>query len=138
MKKIFKTIALTLIIACMAAPKILEADYYIPEPPFSVKRTIVKYAIEYGAKAEEINFVISDESKFECVPKGWNDGGKAYGPAQYHKDTFTGYAKKMGEKLDYKSCHDQIKLMAWQFAKIPSSKCEWTKWKNTYCTKKSA
>lgn len=130
---------MVLIVFCIAASLPAKAQAPTlekPAPcPTDVRGMIDCYAERYGANVDELNLVINDESGFTCNPKGWNDGGRAFGVAQYHKGTFKNYAGKMGEPLDYYSCHDQIKLMAWQFANIPSSKCEWTLYKNLYCKK---
>ncbi len=127
----------TLLAAITLRPQMIEADKLpsVPEKPLSVQEMIVKYAEIYAAKEQELNLVINDESGFSCTPKGSNDRGLAFGPAQYHLGTFIRYSKMKGEELDYHSCNDQIKLMAWQFANIPKSKCEWTKWKHLYCNK---
>ncbi len=51
------------------------------------------------------------ESHFKTDAHG--DGGRAYGPFQFHKKTFEMFAKKFGEKLDYLNTEDNIKLAVW-------------------------
>jgi hypothetical protein len=100
-----------------------------------VREMATCYAELYGADIKVVNLVLNDESKFTCVPKGHNDGGRAFGPAQFHKPTFERHAKLMGEKLDYYSCSDQVKLFTWVFANRTKEKCEWTLYKKIYCKK---
>ena len=75
-----------------------------------------KYAIQYGVNQTIFKKVMYCESGGKPAPKGHNDGGRAYGIMQFHRPTFDSYSKKLGEKLDYKSYNDQIKLAAYMFS----------------------
>lgn len=81
-----------------------------------VEAYIERYSCEYDVDKKTIRLIIKGESNFSCNPKGHNDGGRAFGVAQFHKPTFQMFSKEMGEQLDYYSCHDQIKLLAWSIA----------------------
>lgn len=75
-----------------------------------------KYTIQYGVDSNIFKKVMYCESKNNPNPPGYNDGGKAYGVMQFHKQTFDTYSKKLGEELDYYSAQDQIKLAAYMFS----------------------
>lgn len=71
----------------------------------------VKLAVVYLAENMGLNKIsfyntINCESQFSYQPKGWNDGGLAYGVAQFHKGTFNKYCKG-----NYHSAKDQLVCM---------------------------
>jgi hypothetical protein len=92
------------------------------------------YAQKYGASDVELLKVAKCESGLKPSAIHYNDGGKNYhsvGIYQYQELTFNGFSKLLGEKLDYYSYHDQIKLTAFIFAKYPNMKTHWTCWNTT-------
>lgn len=76
----------------------------------------------------EFYATINCESGFNYNPPGWNDGGLAYGVAQFHKDTFYGNCKG-----DYYSAHDQLICMA-QMWKI-EMQSQWTCYTDNFVNK---
>lgn len=73
-----------------------------------------KYTLQYGVDPVIFKKVMKCESSNN--PKAVGDGGRAKNVLQFHRPTFDGYAKKLGEELDYNSYHDQIKLGAYMFS----------------------
>lgn len=127
-----------MVLVALFSAMIYPAKAQAPTPiqqacPTDVRGMLECYSKRYGAKIEETSWIIGDESGFSCRPSGLNDHGRAFGPAQYHKDTFYRHAALMGVTLDYYSCHDQIKLFAWIFGNTTKEKCEWTKYGKKYC-----
>lgn len=77
-----------------------------------MKELIEFYANMYGVKKEVAIQVARCESEFKLTAVG--DGGKAYGVFQFHKPTFTEFAKKFGdETLEYKNFEHQTELAVW-------------------------
>lgn len=74
------------------------------------------YTEQYGVDSNVFKKVMFCESGNNPEPRGYNDGGKAYGIMQFHKETFDTYSKQLGEVLDYHSSMDQIKLAAYMFS----------------------
>ena len=94
-------------------------------PP--ITKQYIQEQVEYfseinGVDPKLISKVIECESQNNHKAKG--DGGKAFGVMQYHKQSFENHAKLYGEKLDYYSAHDQIKLGTWAIANGKGR--EWT------------
>ena len=57
-------------------------------------------------------YVVTHESNWD--PTAVGDHGLAFGPAQFHQETFDIMRKNANmPKLQYKSSHDQIILMEW-------------------------
>lgn len=136
-----KLIKMVLIVLCaITLPAYSQAPTHDIPPKTCISEDVREmatcYSEVYGAKIDEVNLVLNDESHFKCLPKGHNDGGKAFGPAQFHEETFYRHANLMGEELDYHSCSDQVKLFTWVFANRTKEKCEWTLYKKTYCRAK--
>lgn len=75
---------------------------------------LVKYANLYGASSTELIKVVRCESGFQDGIVG--DSGRSIGVAQFARGTFTQYSKQLGEKLDYNSSYDQLKLMSYMFS----------------------
>lgn len=87
------------------------------------------YARQYGASEKELLTVAKCESGFKPNAVHTNDGGKgkhSVGIFQYQESTFNGFAKLLGEELDYYSYNDQAKLTAFIFAKYPKLKTHWS------------
>lgn len=96
-----------------------------PQIPQTIHDFIIIYSSEYEVSDKLLRRVIKAESNLKCNPRP-GDGGRANGPAQFHRPTFDAFAKEFGEELDYHSCHDQIKLMAWAFAQGEKYRWHWT------------
>lgn len=90
----------------------------------SVQETIIKYAELYNVSKEELLTVSKCESSYN--PKAIGDNGKAVNIFQYHKETFIGFSKLMGEDLDYYSYEDQARLTSWIWANYPQYRNQWT------------
>lgn len=66
----------------------------------------------YGVPRPVALGVARCESEFRADVYG--DGGKAYGVFQFHKPTFTEFAKKFGdESLEYKNLEHNVELAMW-------------------------
>lgn len=79
-----------------------------------VVELIKKYANFFDV-SEKLALDIADcESDFRVDAYG--DGGRAYGPYQFHEKTFKLFSKKLGEKLDYFDLEDNIRLAIWALA----------------------
>ncbi|MFA5987453.1 MAG: transglycosylase SLT domain-containing protein [Candidatus Paceibacterota bacterium] len=72
---------------------------------------IEKYSKQYELPKQLALDIAACESNLK--PTAVGDGGKAYGIYQFHKPTFSLLSKKMGEKLDYYSIEDNIRLAIW-------------------------
>lgn len=96
--------------------QVLPVQKPVEEKQLTVIDMADKYAMQYGVDASVLKKVMYCESQNKPNPKGYNDGGRAFGIMQFHKQTFQGYSKKLGEDLDYYSYHDQIKLAAYMFS----------------------
>lgn len=82
-----------------------------------VSALIVSYAKEYGISKRFALALAQCESSMRSNVFG--DSGRAYGIYQFHKPTFTAFAKKMGkdgQDLDYYNTEDNIKLAMWAIA----------------------
>lgn len=71
-----------------------------------------------------------------------HDGGRGKGATGLHRTTFIGWAKEMGQELDYNSRMDQIRVMAWAFSQGESKRDDWTTYRaymngGTYTFKQS-
>lgn len=136
-KTILLAMALVITLSCLAYSEqfqpIVKADEITvqPEPIIPVELTPVeyadKYALQYGIDAGVFKKVMWCESNY--LPEAVGDNGKARNVMQYHKDTFIGDAKAMGENLNYDSYHDQIKAAAWSFTQGESYKRRWTSYR---------
>mgnify|MGYP001591921444 CR=1 FL=1 len=80
------------------------------------------YAKWYGVKTDIAMQIAECESQFRTDVYG--DGGKAYGPFQFHRPTFELFEKKLGEDLEYRDPQDQVKLALWALANGKGS--HWT------------
>lgn len=83
---------------------------------------IDEFSDQYGVSSSDLYRVLYCESRLD--EKAVGDGGLARNVAQFHRQTFEGWAKELGEELNYDSAHDQIKLMAYAFSKGRQS--SWT------------
>ncbi len=85
------------------------------DPPLSqIKDWIVKWSKFYGVDTNLSLEVARCESGFK--PSALGDGGMAYGVYQFWPSTFDLFAQELGEKLDYHSVEDGIKLANWGLA----------------------
>lgn len=92
----------------------------------SIPEEIKLYTDSYGSSYTQMMKTIECESGFKTDIYG--DHGVAYGISQFHEKTFYGFAKEMGETLDYYNYHDQLRVMAWAFSQGVSYKRQWTCW----------
>jgi len=90
----------------------------------SVVELIEHYSAIYGQDPALMKKVAECESKYNI--KALGDSGRAFSVFQFHKGTFNNWSKEKGEKLDYKSYHDHIKLAVWAFSKGESYRGHWT------------
>jgi len=131
--KIFSVLAIAILLTGVVhgkqiqTSKVLSEEVTVqpePEVPLSPEEYADKYALQYGIDARVFKKVMWCESGYS--PNKVGDGGRAKNVLQYHRATFIGDAKEMGEDLDYNSYHDQIKAGAWSFSQGESYKRRWT------------
>jgi len=85
-------------------------------PNLPPKAFITKYAVEYGISENTMLKIAKCESGLKPNAINYNDGGKgkhSVGIMQFQRSTFDYWSSKLGEKLDYYSYHDQIKLASY-------------------------
>jgi len=99
---------------------IVSEELEISQQP--IAKQIDHFAILYGVDGSLVKKIIDCESQGNIEALG--DGSRAYGLLQYHKSSFERHAKLFGEKLDYYSSYDQIKLGTWAISKGFGN--EWT------------
>lgn len=92
----------------------------------SAKEQVWFYSTIYGANPVIVDKVIQCESGYNNSAIG--DGKNAQGIGQFWEETFNRMSKKLGEKLDYNSSHDQIKLLSFAMAN-PTLAKEWTSYR---------
>ena len=117
---------LPLVVLSAKPTKIQELE--IPIIILTPRETISLYAPTKAIEKELLKVAIC-ESKLNPNAIHYNDGGKgkhSVGIFQYQENTFKNFSKLMGEKLDYYSYNDQIKLTSWIFANHPELKKHWT------------
>jgi hypothetical protein len=90
------------------------------------------YASVYHIDEKQYFRTIQKESGFQENPKGWNDGGLAYGIAQYHYPTFIEHSRLCfpSSTLSYRDAGDQLATMACAFSR--GWQGEWSAWKWYY------
>lgn len=125
-KFIYKFIAVLALAITMSVPVMAQAPMQEVKT-LSVKETISFYAELNNISSSHLSKVIFCESSYN--PNAIGDQGLARGLAQFHKGTFDYFSKLMGEKLDYYSYNDQVKLMSWIWANYPQYRNQWS------CTK---
>lgn len=96
--------------------------------PLTEQESIQFWADYFGSSYQELIMVAKCESGVHRNPKGFNDGGKAFGLYQFHRGTFDAFSKEMGESLDYYSYNDQAKVAAYAFKQGTKYKSHWTSW----------
>lgn len=120
---ILKTIVLvTAFLSCFIGTAIAQAPLEV-QKELTPKEQLEVFAQEYGASFTELDRVAKCESGYRMV---YGDGGLAYGVFQYHRPTFEAFSKVKGEKLDYYSSYDQMKLTAFIFSKGEKYKYHWS------------
>lgn len=118
MKAIFALIVLGLLIAPSSITSQAVEAPIVPEID-QIHAYIAKYSMEYGINPYQLKKTIQCESQFNPRAINYHDGGKgkhSVGILQFQRTTFDGYSKKMGEKLDYYSYHDQIKVASYMWS----------------------
>ena len=99
----------------LPAPSIIATCDIDSKSKECVIELIKKYATLYDV-SEKIALNVADcESDFRVDVYG--DGGRAYGPYQFHKKTFELFSKKFGEELDYFDLEDNVRLAIWALSK---------------------
>ena len=92
----------------------------------SIIMQIDYFADLYGVDSNLVQKIVQCESKGNKNAKG--DFNKANGIAQFWEETFNRMSKILGEKLDYNSSYDQIKLLSFAMSK-PDLAREWTSYR---------
>ncbi len=130
----YKTIIVFFVLSSLIGfcPQRIEAE---PQIILTPQESISLYAQKYGAVEKELMTVAKCESGFKPSAIHYHDGGKgkhSVGIFQYQESTFNGFAKVMGEELDYYSYNDQAKLTSWIFANHPELKSHWSCYNKFY------
>lgn len=102
----------------------------IPFSEWTAEQKVEFFADKYNANVNEMKTVIKCESGWR--PKVYGDGGKAYSYAQFHKPTFTAWAKEINKDLSYENPDDHLELMAYAFSKGSSYKKHWSCYTKLY------
>ena len=104
-------------LVAFAAKPLETVELEINESSYTIQVNF--FADLYNVDSHIVDKVITCESGYNHSSKG--DGGRSKGIAQIQKPTWDWmelqYYKEWGEHLDYKSSHDQIKLLAYQISK---------------------
>lgn len=117
---------MSLLLAITFQPQITSSD--IPKRiPTTVKGMIVYYSQQNEVDESMMMKMADCESDFN--PNAVGDNFRARNVYQYHRGTFDSMSKLMGEKLNYDSAHDQIKLTTWIAANYPSKLNSWTSYR---------
>lgn len=118
----FKKLIIVLLIVCslygFSPQSITMADLEITEQPYTIQAEY--YAKLYGVDSKIVKEVLRGESNY-THDAPCSDGGRSCGIARIQKPTWDWmeqeYFKEWNEHLNYKSSHDQIKLLAYQISK---------------------
>jgi hypothetical protein len=118
----FKYKIIVLLIVCslygIFPQSITKADLEINEAPYTIQANF--FAKLYGVDGKIVNGVLNGESNYQHDAP-CSDGGRSCGIARIQKPTWNWmedeYFEEWNEHLDYKSSHDQIKLLAYQISK---------------------
>lgn len=110
--KITKTIVcLCMMISLLGFPaKVISEPLKISEE-LPLEKQVELFTLVYGGDAELNKKVIRCESGWDVKADG--DGGISLGVAQFQLESFNRMSKAFGEKLDYNSSYDQLKLFVW-------------------------
>lgn len=99
------------------AKPLATGELEIIDAPYTIQANY--FANLYGVDSKIVNKVLDCESDYDHNARG--DGGRSVGIAQIQKPTWDwmekDYFDEWGEHLDYKSSHDQIKLLAYEISK---------------------
>lgn len=133
-KNIIPLLVLVPLVAFAAKPLKLNEVEIVPEvKELSIPELIQVYSIKYNVSPVQLSKVIECESKFNPKAFHKDDGGvgkHSVGILQFQKSTFDLWSARLGEKLDYYSYHDQIKLGAYMWSKGQQS--QWTCYRKLY------
>lgn len=106
------------------AKPLTTKELEIPELPYTMQ--IDYFANLYGADSSIVKKVVECESQWNEDALG--DGGRSYGLGQFQKQTWNAlvdeYQKQYNEELNYKSSHDQLKLLTFSISEGHGS--HWT------------
>lgn len=107
-KKIFASLLLPLLLLS-SQPVIAEPIKISEDLP--IEKQVELFTLVYGGDVELNKKVIKCESGWNVKANG--DGGISLGIAQFQLESFNRMSKAFGEKLDYYSSYDQLKLFVW-------------------------
>lgn len=112
-----------ILISVMVAVFAITAYAQAPDVPLKDKpiNELVEYWSDYyDIDSERFSKIIYCESRYKPTAINYHDGGKgkhSVGILQFQKSTFDYWSGVLGEKLDYYSYYDQIKLGAFMISK---------------------
>ena len=131
-----KFIVFAVVLVCFSLIKfnIIKSNYahaqeVVGKEVTDVKRIVTdedlieQFSEQYGADPDIVKKVMDCESGGDH--KMSSDGGHSNGIAQFQKSTFNRMSKIFGEKLEYSSKYDQLKLATWALSQ-PKLAREWT------------
>lgn len=124
--KLNKVIAVLVLIGSLIGfPTQLIAKPLVISPDLPLEKQVELFTLVYGGDAEIIKKMIHEESGWKMSAVG--DSGLSRGVGQFQESSFNRLSKLMGEKLDYNSSYDQIKLLVWSVANGHGR--EWTSYR---------
>jgi hypothetical protein len=99
-------------------------EIVIPIENRSWQEQVIYYSNLYDTDSDIIFLLIENESQGRDV---CGDNGLSCGILQYQKNTFQRHLKLLGEELEWRNTHDQIKLVSYIFSLDNEAlKREWT------------
>jgi hypothetical protein len=72
------------------------------------------------AQAAGITANLQKESNLRANPTGWNDGGEAYGVAQWHADRQADFQTAIGKDIRSSSLEEQLAFVDWELRNTES------------------
>ena len=102
-------------LVAIAAKPMSTKDVQINPLALSVNEQVAYFSDLYGGNTQIALKVMGCESSGDSNSIG--DGGRSRGVFQFQKSTFLRMEKAFGEKLNYNSTLDQIKLATWALSK---------------------
>lgn len=125
-----KILASLLVFPLLVIPFMFKAEAEAPEPVIKttwtveeVKVLVNKYADTYGVSRSVLNRVVSCESQYNYKAVNWKDSHRlsngSHGVAQFSRETFNGFAKKMGKDYydDPYNPEQALDVMSWAISK---------------------
>ena len=99
------------IVSLLGFPANAIAEPLVISPELPLEKQVELFTLVYGGDVELNKKVIGCESSWNVQAKG--DGHSSKGIAQFQLESFNRMSKAFGEKLDYNSSYDQLKLFTW-------------------------